>query len=161
MYMPGRLRTASRPRSTLIESASYSSPLPAVARFSSFSLMVSIPEKSVRRDRSVGHAQDLRTAGKRLEKFGIGACHPALHTQRHHLVEQCRPALAVEMGGNFIEQQQRRPAPRQRHQPCMGERDRHEDGLLLACGALGCGHVEVEITYRQIAAVRPHTCGTG
>src|SRR5471032_207722 len=86
MYMPGRLRTASRPRSTLIESASYSSPLPAVARFSSFSLMISVPEKSVRRDRSVGHAQDLRAADERLEKLGIGAGHPALHSQRHHLV---------------------------------------------------------------------------
>src|SRR5471032_2246687 len=159
MYMPGRLRTASRPRSTLIESASYSSPLPEVARFSSFSLMIYVPEKSVRRDRSVGHAQDLRTAGKRLEKFGIGARHPALDTQSHHIVEQRHPAFAVEMGGNFIEQQQRRPASRQRHQPCMGERDRHEDGLLLARGALGRGHIEVEIPYSQIAAVRPHTCG--
>src|SRR3982751_5103423 len=84
IYMPGRLRTASRPRSTLIESASYSSPLPAVAGLSSFSLMVSILEKSVCRYRSVGHAQDLRTAGKRLEEFGVGARHPALDTQRHH-----------------------------------------------------------------------------
>src|SRR6185503_11222510 len=137
MYMPGRLRTASRPRSTLIESASYSSPLPAVARFSSFSLMVFVLEGSVRRDRSVGHAQDLRAAGERLEKGGVGAGHPALHAERHHLVEQRLAALRVEVGRDLVEQQQRRLAPRQRDQTRMGERDRDEDGLLLAGGAFG------------------------
>ena len=66
----------------------------------------------MRRDRPVGHAQHLRTAAERREKFGIGTGHPALGPERHDFVEQGGPALAVEMGRDLVEQQQRRPAAR-------------------------------------------------
>src|SRR5512139_3473645 len=104
MYMPGRLRTASSPRSTLIESAPYSS-APGVTS-SSLSLMgswLSAKGGSNRRDRAVGHAQDLRPAAERRKKLGIGAGHPALHAERHHLVEQRRAALRIEMGRDLVE----------------------------------------------------------
>ena len=61
------------------------------------------PDKgSVRRDRSVGHAQHLRASGERLEEVGIRAGHPGLGPQRHHLVEQRRAAEGVQMRGDFF-----------------------------------------------------------
>ena len=43
----------------------------------------------------------------------------------------------------------------------MGERDRHQDRLLLAGRAFGRRQVEIEMAHREVAAMRPAGCGAG
>src|SRR6202000_2908748 len=91
MYMPGRLRTASRPFSTLMLSAPYSFMLGS--------------------DMSVHHGEiavfdrkDLRPCG--FEQRKIGAGHPGLRAQGRDFLEQGGSARRIQMGGDFVQQQQ-------------------------------------------------------
>ena len=55
------------------------------------------------------------------------------------------------MGRDLVEQQQGRPAARQRHQPRVGQRDRHQNGFLLARRAFGGRQIEIEVAHGEVA----------
>src|SRR4029077_3227933 len=97
--MPGRLRTASSPRSTLIESAVYSSaplPFPVIGR-SLISQLMSHRLSSSRCERRIGDGKELRTAAQALEECGVGAGQPGLRAQPQDLAEERAAARGVEM----------------------------------------------------------------
>src|SRR6201996_8131610 len=100
MYMPGRLRTASRPFSTLIESAPYSS-----APVSSCSVSSAI---SIHCDE--GPAVDADALGAALQAFKerfLGSGQKNLEPQRGDFVEEGGPAARVQVGRDFVQQQYR------------------------------------------------------
>src|SRR6202011_4882595 len=95
IYMPGRLRTASRPRSTLIDCALYS----PSSGGSTGSLIDHCPCASARRDDGIGHAEKLSCSLELGEQRRIGPGEPRLAAERDDLAEQRGAALAVEMHG--------------------------------------------------------------
>src|ERR671938_123249 len=106
IYMPGRVRTASRPRSTTIESAPYSSGVaPAFGSDSDdcerawFAITPLFPLMSAWRDRSIDQAAEQRL---------VGPGHPGLSAQALDLPEKRAPALVVEMRRHLVEEEERR-----------------------------------------------------
>ena len=59
------------------------------------------------------------------------------------------------MGGDLVQQQQRRGAALGRQQAGVGKHDADQQRLLLAGGAVGGGQVLAGMTDQQIAAMRP------
>src|SRR5262245_9977148 len=116
--MPGRLRTASSPRSTLMDSASYcfSGELPLGDSVSSVicataSVMAAArgppPGELSGRDPGVAHVEELGIAGHAIEKGGIGTREPGLQPQQAQLLEQRLPAHLVQMGHHLVQQEER------------------------------------------------------
>src|SRR5271165_7085280 len=82
IYMPGRLRTASRPFSTLMESAPYSSPL-------SGGLGGNVIGRSyLPRKRAGVDEEDVRAVAETVEQRKVGACHPGLCAECEDFLEQ-------------------------------------------------------------------------
>src|SRR5437016_154790 len=105
IYMPGRLRTGSRPCSTLIECSSYS-----IGRTGSeadgfaiigfgFSLQNGFGQTAVGDRQKAGGATQWREQG------GLGAGDPGLAVEPGQHLEQRSAAHRIEMGGDLVEQQ--------------------------------------------------------
>src|SRR5277367_6647595 len=96
IYMPGRLRTASRPFRTLMEPAPYSS----MSGESGGKVMVLfLPGKCAGVDE-----EDVGARLKTVEQREIRSGHPGLRTERQDFAEQCVAAFEIQMCGHFIEQ---------------------------------------------------------
>src|ERR1700761_9441307 len=98
MYMPGRLRTASRPFSTLMEPAPYSSAPSAV-----FRSVISVRKaQATRLD-----ADALGATFQVFEKRFVGARQEGLQAERGDFVKERRSPGRIQVGGDLIQQQYR------------------------------------------------------
>src|SRR5690606_29624738 len=134
MYMPGRLRTASSPRNTLMESAPYSflaaadDCCPAFCILSSSNFVTRAEDVGARAatmgdhrrspggDDRVADAEELRPIPQGVKQLFFGSRQPGLRAHRQHRFEQRLPPRWVEMGRHLVEQKDRRCAPRRRLQ---------------------------------------------
>src|SRR5260221_4347599 len=151
IYMPGRLRTASRPRSTLIDCALYS----PSSGGSTGSLINHCPCASARRDDGIGHAEKLSCSLELGEERRIGAGEPSLAAERDDLAEQRGTALAVEMCSHFIEQHHPRRAAQLSLEPSLRHQHPDDQRLLLAGRAFRRGHSGAGMAHAEIGAMRP------
>ena len=94
-----------------------------------------------------------RLAGDRLERREFGAGQPDLRAGFAQPLEQRAAPQRIEMGGDFVEQQQARPAGIE--QSGMGEYQRQQHGLLLAGRAFGGRLVLAREGDGKVVAVRP------
>src|SRR5262249_27903844 len=102
IYMPGRLRTASRPFSTLMLSAPYSLGLGMAGEDMGISL-----------DRARKRIRNLEKVGagaERREHVHVRTGHPRLRAKLQDFFEQRRAARDVEMRRDLIQQQDRAEA---------------------------------------------------
>src|SRR5262245_18151717 len=145
IYMPGRLRTASRPFSTLIDSAPYSEAATAFRSEARFigSLRVNPSvlfgplggRKPVPRSGAYFtpiHRQDLGLRRQKSEGFPVGSGHPGLGFQVQNLVKKGLPASVIQMRRNLIEEDQGRGTGELADQPRLGEHETEQKRLLLA-----------------------------
>ena len=83
-----------------------------------------------------------------LEQRHLRSRHPNLTAARAKSFEQCRATTWVEMGGDFV-QQQDWPCPAAIGDEIgMRKRDAKQQRLLFACGAALGGLVLVGVAYR-------------
>src|SRR5690606_20176552 len=171
IYMPGRLRTASRPRSTLMESAPYSISGPILL----WSLMKeSVLERGYdvladrrgdpkrcaafsgleRENMARADGEALRPVPQRRKQHGIGAGHPALCGQPVECGEQGRAPAGVEMGRDFVEQQDGNDTTHMGDEARVNKDQADQEGLLLACRAERRRHVLGPVADRQVGPVR-------
>ncbi len=133
MYMPGRLRTASRPLRTLMDSAPYS---PAARRpFDCVGVHVGHTVSRIARPEP-----STRTPWARpeqvFEQVLVRSGQEGLEAQRHDFVEQRGPPAAVQMRGDFVQQQYRvwrRFCTRKTRR--LGQNEVQNQSFLLAGGA--------------------------
>src|SRR3954466_8495031 len=104
IYMPGRLRTASRPLRTLMLSASYVFMLGSD---------IQVTSKSLGKKNAVADFEYFATRAVEQRKIGTG--HPGLGGQGMDFLEQGGPAGGIQMRGDLVQQQDGR-------QPLTGER---------------------------------------
>src|SRR4029450_6498323 len=157
IYMPGRLRTASRPFRTLIASAPYSAV--AVKEGVEASVIRSVTGSSLAVCRR-GHltrldAQESGIVAGGGEQQFIGAGHEGLGAELAQLGKEPGPALGVEMGDHLVQQEQRGMAVEiVAHRPGMGQDGADQQGLLLAGGAVLGSHVLGAVRHQELAAMR-------
>src|ERR1700678_1451111 len=126
IYMPGRLRTASRPFKTLMEPAPYSS---MSGESGGKVMMLFLPGECAGVDE-----EDVGARGEAVEQREIRSGHPRLRAERQDFFKECMAALEIEMRRHFVEQQDRRMAVAgARELPGVGEHDGDQKRLLLAC----------------------------
>jgi hypothetical protein len=85
------------------------------------------------------HGDMLRPVPELGEKFGPRAGHPGLRVERADLVEKRGAAGGVEMGGDFIQQNEGRGAGFRLQTARVGEDERDQERLLFPGGALARG----------------------
>src|SRR5665213_1528809 len=153
IYMPGRLRTASRPRSTLIDCALYSSS-GACGIAGSLMGFPCLTSDSAGRDGGGVDREELSMALEFREELRVGAGKPALGAEVAQDAEERAPPCRIEMRGDFIEQQHGSGAPPRRDKPRIGEDDGDQQGLLLAGRAMRRRLVLAKMARHKIGAVR-------
>jgi hypothetical protein len=84
----------------------------------------------------------------------IGAGHEGLAVERFDQIKQRRPAAFVKMGGNFVEQKDRRMAGHGPHQLRMPQNDPDQQRLLLPGRGQRRGHRLGAVMHDQIGSVR-------
>ena len=84
----------------------------------------------------------------------LGAGHECLAAKLRKPGEQSGAAVRIEMGGDLVEQQDRRHAADLRHQAGMGEDEADQQRLLLAGGRLRRRRRLFGKDHRKIAAMR-------
>src|SRR5205085_1093680 len=103
---------------------------------------------------AVGDRQETGGAAQRLKQGGIGAGQPSLALKPGEQLEQRLAACGVEMGGDFVEQQDRRFAAKLALQAGLGQHDRDQERLLLAGRGLLGGDALLGMDSPEVGAVR-------
>src|SRR3989337_116865 len=124
IYMPGRLRTASRPFSTLIDSAPYS------AAAAAWSLRGESGP-----DLTPIHHENLGVLCHRSEQVPVGPGHPGLGAEARDFANKGLAAGLVEMGRHLVQKDERGGAFQLLDQFGLGENEPDQERLLLARGA--------------------------
>src|SRR3990170_2955681 len=141
IYMPGRLRTASRPFSTLIDSAPYSEA--AAALRLEAGVMVpwkrcwscwrdEPPERESGPDLTPIHRENLGVLCHRGEQVPVGPGHPGLGAEAQDFAKKGRAASLVEMGRHLVQKDEGRDALKLLDQFGLGENEPDQKRLLLA-----------------------------
>src|SRR5262249_29860338 len=82
------------------------------------------------------HRVELSSFSEPGEGSPIGSRHPGLPAECHEFGEERGPSRRVEMGGDLVEEQDRRDALAMLgHQIAVGQDEADEQGLLLSSGA--------------------------
>src|SRR5262245_54775626 len=136
IYMPGRLRTASRPFSTLMGSAAWSAD--AATFLSGSRFIVSLRanfyvffgdlgrRKPLPRSGAYStpiHCQDLGLRRQTSEGFAVGSGHPGLGFEVQHLAKKGLSAGVIEMGRNLVKEDEWSSAGKVADQPRLGEHE--------------------------------------
>src|SRR5436190_17372382 len=100
MYMPGRLRTASRPLSTLIESAPYSAAPSAEVSSIGSSAIEGVQDGQAGGVHQDSHGPTLEVVEQRLVRAG----EKGLERERLDFVEERRAPERVQVRGDFIQE---------------------------------------------------------
>jgi hypothetical protein len=98
--------------------------------------------KFPRANRAVAHFEHLGARAEGFEQILIGAGEPGLAGIGQEFVEQRRAAHRVQMGGGFVDQDQRRPrAGILGQRPRLRQSEPEQQRLLFAGRALIGGHI--------------------
>src|SRR3990170_4254055 len=144
IYMPGRLRTASRPFSTLIDSAPYSAAAAALRLEAGVMvpwrrLLVLLAALShlgeLGPDLTPIHRENLGVLCHRGEQFPVGPGHPGLGAEAQDFAKKGVAADLVEMGRHLVQKDQGGGAFQLLDQFGLGENEPDQKRLLLARGA--------------------------
>src|SRR6476660_5066819 len=153
IYMPGRLRTASSPFSTLMLSAPYSF---GSGRGAEAMAVSDEPRLRIRNLKEFG------VCPQRLEDFGVGSRQPRLSAQRDDLFEERAPSARIQMRCDLVEQEKRRMTVLQPGKlPCIGENDGDQKRLLLAGRTLARVGAFFGVANGQVRQVRAKRCAAG
>src|SRR3972149_11737494 len=144
IYMPGRLRTASRPFSTLIDSAPDSEAAAALRLEAGVmvpwrQLLVLLAASSRRGDSGLDltpiHRENLGVLCHRIQQFPGGPGHPGLGAEAQNFAKKGRAASLIEMGRHLVQKDERGGAFQLLDQFGLGEIEPDQKRLLLARGA--------------------------
>src|ERR1700756_578527 len=101
----------------------------------------------------LGDGEELRPIAEAGEQAAVRPGEPSLHTQIEQGLEQSAPAVFVEMGRYFVEQQQRPTGALSRHEARLTQKEGDQKRLLFAGGAIRCRHMGSGEANVKVAAV--------
>ena len=113
------------------------------------------------RDVAVAQRQPLRAFAERGEDGGVGAGHEGLAAEVVEDAEEGPAARLVEMGGDLVEENDRRLAGEPRHEPRLREDEADEERLLLAGRAALRRHLLRAVADEEIGEMRPEEGASG
>ena len=104
------------------------------------------------------------TSARPPKSANIAGSAPVMNTwpgKRVQRVEQAGAAARVEMGGDLVEQDQRRDPAHRPHQPGMGQHEADQQRLLLAGRGGRRRHVLGAVAHDEVAGLRPRQGAPG